>query len=157
LSACHELKFTEAQPSWKSDKKSFPKNIRGTYLNDGKQAIVIGKYQATLLNADKDVFMGLDLKTDTVKFRKWKKQYFVNINLSIDDHWSVYVLESSNDSLSLSYFDEGIEILERITPVMKDYWKEGEFNYLVNPSRSEFEEMMDLMIFTRKKYPKFSD
>jgi hypothetical protein len=153
LISCQEIKYPEPQPNWKSEKKHFPKKMQGNYLNEeGEKAITIDAFRATLNDPD-EFISSIDLRVDTVMLKKWRGIWFVNIKEKEDRYWNVAFVELEKDTLILSYMSESIEVLEKLTKVQRE-GADSEGDYIINPERKEWKEILDQMTFTSTKYIK---
>lgn len=149
--ACQEVKYPDPQPSWKSEKKRFPKKMRGTYVNEkGEKAIEINEFTAALNEGDKYV-SSIDLRSDTVQIKKWRAVYFVNIKEKEEEYWNGAFVEVEKDTIFLSYMDESIELLEKLTKVQRE---NADGDYIINPERNEWKAILEQMSFTTTKYVK---
>ncbi len=152
LTSCVDVKYPEPQPNFKWKKCSFPKKLRGSYLNeDGKTAVTVTKFEAKL-EGDKEFTSIVDLKSDTAILKKWRGVWFVNIKESDSKYWNAAFVEFKDDNLFLSYMDESTEILEQITKVKRAEDPKGDV--IINPERKEWKKIFEQMEFTTTEYYK---
>lgn len=152
FSACQEILYTEAQPNFKRNKSAFPKKMLGVYENDeNKEVIRINEnYAEILMRFDDLSVQGISLQSDTAELRKWRNIWFMNLKPSGEDFWRVAFVELDKDSLFISHIEENAELLEELTKVRRE--KNAEGDYIINPDRKEWKEILKQMQFNSRKF-----
>jgi hypothetical protein len=156
ISACSTVKFETSQPKDAEELNEFPPDMIGKYTSMNKDTLIINNNSFQYLEAS--IFgpgkVNL-LKHDEVVLKKSDD----NLLLSIKDSnvWEVLLIKHKGSKLTLSciFYDKKnvndiINSVKAITNVTAIKDREGNIDkYMINPSKEEFQLLLDKKIFSK--------
>ena len=151
LTSCVEVLFEQAQPAGVKAKRQFPTSLRGMYITDEKDTMLIAQYEIKEMSGKQEPDM--ILSSDLV-LKKYKKYYYLNLR-NEDGLWEVGVISVGKDgNLNISYIDgskkeklQRLKQLVKTTTILND--EEKEDYYVIDPSKKELMKLLKDDIFEK--------
>lgn len=144
LSACGQVYFTSPQPTKGVTVKSFIADLQGFYA-DSTLKIEVLKNE---LIVDNDTFK-LSSKTPSkneVLVKYHKKLYFASFADS--QYFSVYMANFYDNKLAVYMLNADAQSIAVLSKFLKvDVLSDKDEHYLINPSKKEFDQLVDYDIF----------
>lgn len=144
LNSCSNIVFKHAVPQEEKNLSEFPKKVRGTYIDDESDTLVISKNAYTYGKIDNHPLFQGELNEEMV-LRKYKDFYFLNFR-SNDHYWEMIAAQISQSQLILYSIDiensEQIKIIEEF--VNGDCQKlNKDDKYMIDPDLSQLLNMLE--------------
>lgn len=155
LFSCKSMYFKVSQPLDTINLDEFPDSIRGLYISEDIDTLKIDQFSFIMGNKDASFEGGGSLNTDSVTLKQ-SNNYLV-LSMKDDVYWNVVLMKYNNDTLAIFGIDinekENITLnsISKITPfrtIKND--REEIVDYLINPSKIQFEQLVELGFFTEK-------
>ena len=155
LISCKSIYFKSPQPLDTDMLNEFPESIRGLYTSGDFDTLKIDEFSFVLGNKDSSIESGESLNTGTATL----KLYNNHLVLSIKDesYWNVMLIKYKKDTLTVFWIDINdkenyiLNRISKITPYRTLKNEKGEIvDYLINPSKKQFEKLVELDFFTEK-------
>lgn len=154
LFSCKSMYFKVPQPLDTVNLKDFPDSIRGLYTSENIDTLKIDQYSFVMGNKDSSVEGGGNLNSDSLTLKQMK-EYLV-LSIKEGDYWDVLLINYNKDTLTTFNIDindeenDNLNKISKITPfrTLKND-KDEIVNYLINPSKKQFEQLVDLKLFTK--------
>ena len=143
ISCSSSIVYKNAQPSGGRMIKKIPNRHQGKYIDD-KDTLTLLK-TAFILDGEK-----IELKNDSVLFKRFKKNYVLSILEDSIKGWDVFLVKMNSSSVALfTIVDEAFELeaLEKLFTI--DTLKKGSHKYyMINPTRTQFKTMIKQNLYS---------
>ena len=149
LMSCSAIKFETVQPIDGDVLKAFPKTFVGEYLSEDKKD--------TLTVTKSNFSIGKDKITlgDSLVLKMYNEYYSLNVK---DDSgfWQVCLFKKNDKNIVANFFDLDkdnpfvIKKLKEVLPV-KEIKNDKDIFYLINPTKEEFQALIDKNLFIKKE------
>jgi hypothetical protein len=154
LFSCKTMFFKVPQPLDTINLKEFPDSIRGFYTSENIDTLKIDQFSFVMGNKDSSVEGCGNLNSDSITLKQLR-EYLV-LSIKEGDYWDVLLIKYNKDTLTTFNIDindeenDNLNKISKITPFRTLKNDKGEIvNYLINPSKKQFEELVDLNLFTK--------
>ena len=155
LISCKSMYFKVPQPLDTDMLNEFPENIRGLYTSADVDTMKIDRFSFVMGNKDSSFEGGGSLNADSVILKKMNNCLVLSIKDEI--YWNVLLIKYNNDTLFIFGIDVNdkenytLNRVGKITPFRTLKNDKGEIvDYLINPSKKQFEQLVDLGLFTEE-------
>jgi hypothetical protein len=155
LSACTSVKFETSQPKGVPELTEFPKEVLGNYTDAEKDTLIIAK-STYKVGSKKSSFYSTDtLSSGKITLKKYNDYYV--LSRKDENAWEIVTFKSMGDNLTVYYINynsenekEIIEKLRKIVTVKEVKNTEGKIDYyLINPTKEEFDALMNKQLFSK--------
>lgn len=144
MSSCSNVVFKQALPQEENSLSEFPKKIRGTYIDDESDTLVITRNAYTYGNINSQPLFHGELSEEVV-LKKYKDFYFLNFQ-SDNNYWEMMAGQFKRSEVILFSIDvENSDQFKIIEEYMDgDYQKiNKDDKYLIDPSLKQLLNMLE--------------
>lgn len=152
LISCKTIYFKQSQPFETTSINEFPESIRGLYTTKDNDTLKIGRFGFDTKNNKSQFKSEVILNSDSLTLKQLNDYYV--LSMLEEAYWEVFLLKSNNDTLTIYNIDINddesgfVNKISKITPVRIIKNEKGEvIHYLINPSKKQFEQLIDLKLF----------
>jgi hypothetical protein len=149
LTAC--VQFKEAQPQQVDNLNSFPSELIGKYTDPDQGTLTITEKSMNYVSKDQSKKMDKTLGNECI-LRSFNG-YFV-FNIKEDPNWQVFLTKAKGKdldvfTLKIADNDKKLKKLQKIVKVEINPAQEGGNTYVINPSKDEFQLLIDKQFFSK--------
>ncbi|MGB7841708.1 MAG: hypothetical protein WBL21_02880 [Salinimicrobium sp.] len=156
LQSCNSLYFTSSQPQDGSVLKQFPNHLLGSFASETEDTLVV-KSTSFIFRGGEAVNLSGDITPKGCVLKQIDDWYI--ISLQDGEEWEVFPVKvTGKDNFTVYFMDleeneekRVITGLKKKMEVQKIFAEDGSFDhYLINPSSSQFIEMLKDNLFTEE-------
>jgi hypothetical protein len=152
LSSC--VQFKEAQPKQVENMMSFPNELLGKYTDSEQGTLTISEKNMTYVSKDGSKQFNKNLGEEFI-LRAFNGSYVINIKEN--ENWQVFLTKTNGKDLdvytvSLGNDDKKLTKLQKTIKVEVKQDPDGGESYVINPSKEEFQLLIDQSFFSKSNY-----
>ncbi|MFY0672745.1 MAG: hypothetical protein JXQ87_05050 [Bacteroidia bacterium] len=147
FASCTETRYKEPQPFEKKEKRSFPKKMQGTFIDEDGDTFKIesARIVGPVDNIGRTNSEIIEI-SDSIKVKKHKGYCFLNA-LADNNHWNVFLVDYSGRTnihvYGIAPKTKRLRDLKRITKVEEFRNEKGKLKYiLLNPTKREWKHII---------------
>ena len=156
LQSCNSVYFTSSQPEDSSILKEFPQNLRGSFVSETEDTLVV-ESTSFIFRGGEPVNLSGDITPKGCVLKQINGWYV--ISLQDEEEWEVFPVKViGKDQFTVYFMDMEeneekriIADLQEKMEVQEIFAEDGSFDhYLINPSKSQFTKMLKDNLFTEE-------
>jgi hypothetical protein len=158
ISSCTTIQFETAQPKDTAELTEFPAEVIGKYISQDNDTLLIFNKSFQYNESSKSGKNMVDsLLKDMTVLKQMNDYYILSIKDTSTNAWEVFTFKKSGKSIDVNYIisnekkdDDLLKEIKEITKVKEITDTAGKApRYLLNPSKEEFQKLIDKKIFTK--------
>jgi len=156
ISSCTTVQFETSQPKDAEELSEFPKDLTGKYTSKNKDTLLI--YNNSFQYLESTIFGPgkVNVLNQNDLILKKSNDYFV-LSFKDSNAWEVLVIKQKGNKLRVYciFYDKNNEVeiinsLKEITKVIEIRDSAGKIDkYLINPTKEEFQLLLDKKVFSK--------
>ncbi len=156
LASCDQVIFPEPQPRKVDALSEFPADLRGVFLDEEGDTLVVGKGSFTY---DDDGLSGMtDVHlSDSAVIKAYSERYFFSSRIALggEFYWITYIIHTRDGGAKMDVYamnpDEVVNLakLQEITSKVRDIEDDGTTYYLFDPKRKHYKKIISDTVFSK--------
>ena len=148
--SCNDVGFVKSQPINGNNLSSFPKEIKGIYVNTQTKDTLKIKEKSIEFGDKKSSFYFYGNLSDKLKIKNSQGKYLINYKTGL--FWRLYLVEENRGVLIVKSLnlksDKELESLKKIVPIKTV--KDSDFTMAINPTTYQLKEIIEKGLFTEE-------
>lgn len=145
------VQFKEAQPQQVDNLNNFPTELVGKYTDSDEGTLTISEKSMSYVSKDQSKQMNKSLGNECI-LRSFNGYYVFNIKE--DPNWQVFLTKVNGKNLDVYTLnivdnDKKLKKLQKNVKVEINPAQEGGNTYVINPSKEEFQLLIDKQFFSK--------